>query len=54
LILKPLSLMKLELEPTDNFSTQNNSFLERKMLPTTSPEDIIPLVKKSLISVSIE
>jgi hypothetical protein len=54
LILKPLSLMKLELEPTDNFSTQNNSFLERKMLPTTSPEDIIPLVKKSLISVSTE
>jgi hypothetical protein len=49
LISKPLSLMKLELEPTDNFSIQSNSSLERKMPPTTSPEDITPLVKKSLI-----
>ena len=54
LISKPLSLMKLELEPTDNFSIQNNSSLERKMPPTTSPEDITPLVKKSLISASTE
>ena len=54
LILKPLSSMKSELEPTDNFSIQNNSFLERKTLPITSPEDIILLVKKSLISASTE
>jgi hypothetical protein len=54
LILKPLSSMKLELEPTDNFSIQNNSFLERKTLPITSLEDIILLVKKSLISASTE
>jgi hypothetical protein len=46
--------MKLELEPTDNFSTQNNSSQERKMLQITSPEVTIPLVKKSLISVSTE
>jgi hypothetical protein len=50
----PLSLMKLELEPTDNCSTLNNSSQERKMPPTTSPEDITPLVKKSLISVWTE
>ena len=54
LILKPLSSMKLELEPTDNFSIQSNSFLERKTLPITSREDIILLVKKSLISASTE
>jgi hypothetical protein len=54
LILKPLSSMKLELEPTDNFSIQSNSFLERKTLPITSLEDIILLVKKSLISASTE
>jgi hypothetical protein len=54
LILKPLSSMKSELEPTDNFSIQNNSFLERKTLPITSLEDIILLVKKSLISASTE
>ena len=53
-ISKQLSLMKLELEPTDNFSTQNNSSQERKMPPTTSPEVTTPLVKKSLISASIE
>ena len=46
--------MKLELEPTDNYSIQNNSFQEKKMLPTTSPEDTIPLVKKSLISALTE
>jgi hypothetical protein len=54
LILKQLSLMKLELEPTDNFSTQSNSFQERKMPPTTSPEVTTPLVRKSLISASTE
>ena len=47
LILKPLLLMKLELELTDNFSTQNNLFLERKMLQTTMPEDIAQSEKKS-------
>jgi hypothetical protein len=46
--------MRLELEPTDNFSTQSNSSLERKMPPTTLPEDITPLVRKSSISVSTE
>jgi hypothetical protein len=47
-------LMRSELEPTDNCSTPNNSSPERKMLPTTSPEDITPLVKKSSISVWTE
>jgi hypothetical protein len=42
--------MKSELEPTDNFSIPNSSFQEKKMLPTTSPEVITPLVKKSSIS----
>merc|ERR1712086_999717 len=50
---QPLS-MKLEPEPTDNYSIQSNSSQERKTPPTTSPEDITPLVRKSLISVSIE
>merc|ERR1712086_223296 len=50
---QPLS-MKLEPEPTDNSSIQSNSSQERKMPPTTSPEDITPLVRKSLISVSTE
>ena len=54
LILKPLLLMKLELELTDNFSIQNNSFQERKMQQTISPEVTILLVKKSLISVLTE
>lgn len=49
-----LSLMKLELVPIDNSSTQNNLFLERKMLLTTLPEVTIPLVRKSQISVWIE
>merc|ERR1719473_1950425 len=53
-ILNQPSLMKLEPEPTDNFSIQSNSSQERKMLPTTSPEDITLLVKKSLISASTE
>ena len=46
LILNQLSLMKLELEPIDNSSIQNNSSQEKKMPPTTSPEDITPSVKK--------
>merc|ERR1712086_159192 len=50
---QPLS-MKSEPEPTDNSSIQSNSSPERKTPPTTSPEDITPLVRKSLISVSIE
>merc|ERR1712086_615509 len=50
---QPLS-MKLEPEPTDNSSIQSNSSQERKTLLTTSPEDITPLVRKSLISVSTE
>jgi len=44
-------LMKSELEPTDNSSTLNNLSQVKKMLLTTSPEDTIPLVKKSSISV---
>jgi hypothetical protein len=48
------SLMRSEPEHIDNFSTPNNLFQERKMPPTISLEDIIQLVKKSLISVSIE
>jgi hypothetical protein len=47
-------LMKSELEPTDNCSIQNNSSPERKMLPTTSPEVITPLVRKSSTCASIE
>merc|ERR1711935_330280 len=50
---QPLS-MKSEPELTDNSSIQSNSSPERKTPPTTSPEDITPLVRKSLISVSIE
>merc|ERR1712086_1237988 len=50
---QPLS-MKLEPEPTDNSSIQSNSSQERKTPPTTSPEDITPLVRKSLMSVSTE
>jgi hypothetical protein len=44
-----LSLIKLELEPTDNSFILNNLFQAKKMLPTTSPEDTTPLVKKLLI-----
>lgn len=47
-------LMKSEQELTDNYSTQNNSFQEKKMLPTTSPEDTTQLVKKLLIFAQIE
>ena len=54
LILHQPSLMKLELEPTDNSSIQNNSSQVKKMQQTTSPEDITPLVKKLLIFALIE
>merc|ERR1712048_679865 len=50
---QPLS-MRSELEPTDNSSIQSNSSPEKKMPPTTSPEDITPLVKKSSISALVE
>merc|ERR1712195_193939 len=50
---QPLS-MRSEPEPTDNCSIQSNSSPVKKMLPTTSPEDITPSVKKSLISASTE
>ena len=49
-----LSSMRWELEPTDNYSTLNNSSQERKMPLTTLPEDITPLVRKSSISASTE
>ena len=54
LILNQPLLMKLELELIDNYSIQNNSSQVKKMPPTTSPEDITLLVKKSLISAQIE
>merc|ERR1711935_1295475 len=50
---QPLS-MKSEPEPTDNSSIQSNSSQERRMPPTTSPEDITPSVRRSSISASIE
>merc|ERR1711934_582809 len=50
---QPLS-MRSEPEPTDNSSIQSNSSQVKKMLPTTSPEDVTPLVRKSLISASTE
>merc|ERR1719446_910984 len=50
---QPLS-MRSEPEPTDNSSIQSNSSPVKKMLPTTSPEDITPLVRKSSISASTE
>merc|ERR1712139_395526 len=53
-ILSQPLLMKSEPEPTDNSSIQNNSSLVKKMLPTTSPEDTTPLVRKSSISASTE
>merc|ERR1712083_884787 len=53
-ILSQPSLMRLEPEPTDNSSIQSNSSQVKKMLPTTSPEDITPLVRKSSISASTE
>merc|ERR1711998_724417 len=48
------SLMRLEPELTDNSSIQSNLSPVKKMLLTTSPEDITPLVRKSLISASTE
>merc|ERR1712000_420751 len=54
LILNQPSLMRLELEPTDNSSIQSNSSLVKRMLPTTSPEVTTPSVKKLLISALTE
>jgi len=54
LILNQPSLIKLEPELTDNFSILNNWSQVKKMLLTTSPEDIIQLENKSLISVLTE
>merc|ERR1712072_454801 len=48
------SSMRSELVPTDYSSIQSNSSQVRKMLPTTSPEDITPSVRKLLISASTE
>merc|ERR1712083_217898 len=53
-ILNQPLLMRLEPEPTDNSSIQSNSSQVKKMPPTTSPEDITPLVRKSSISASTE
>merc|ERR1711981_367812 len=53
-ILSQPLLMKSEPEPTDNSSIQSNSSQVKKMLPTTSPEVTIPLVKKSSISALTE
>ena len=47
-------LMKSELVLTDNYSTQNNLFLVKKMLLTISLEVITLSVKKSSISVLTE
>merc|ERR1712216_678738 len=49
----PLS-MRSEPEPTDNFSIPSSSSQERRMPPTTSPEDITPLVRRLSISASTE
>merc|ERR1719271_995299 len=54
LISNQLLLMKSEPEPTDNSSIQSNSSQVKKTLPTTSPEDITPLVRRSSISASTE
>merc|ERR1719515_657937 len=53
-ILSQPLLMRLEPELTDNSSIQSNSSQVKKMLPTTSPEDTTPLVRKSSISASTE
>merc|ERR1712167_251678 len=50
---QPLS-MRSEPELTDNSSIQSNLSLVKKMPPTTSPEDITPLVRKSSISALTE
>ena len=44
-----LSSIKSELEHTDNSSTLNNLSQEKKMLLTTSPEDITQSERKSSI-----
>jgi len=45
----------MKSEPyTDNYSTQNNKSPEKKMLPTTSSEDITPSEKISLICAKTE
>jgi len=54
LILNQPSLMKSEPEPTDNYSTQNNLSLVKKMPLTISLEVIIPSEKKSSILLLIE
>jgi len=54
LISNQLLSMRSELVLTDNYSTQNNLFLVKKMPLTISLEVTIPLVKKSSISVSTE
>ena len=54
LILSQLSLMKLELGPTDNYSIQSSLFQEKKMPLIILQEVTIQLVKKLLISVLIE
>jgi len=46
--------MKSEPELIDNYSTPNNWSPEKKMPLITSPEDIIPSVKKSSIFALIE
>merc|ERR1712083_1113912 len=53
-ILSQPLLMRSEPELTDNSSIQSNSSQVKKTLPTTSPEDITPLVRKSSISASTE
>ena len=48
-------LLLMKSEPyTDNYSTQNNKSPEKKMLPTTSSEDITPSEKISLICAKTE
>ena len=54
LISNQLLLMKSEPVLTDNSSIQSNSSQERRTPPTTSPEAITPLERKSLISALTE
>merc|ERR1711990_496239 len=53
-ILSQPLLMRSEPELTDNSSIQSNSSQVKKMLPTTLPEDITPLVRRSSISALTE
>merc|ERR1719321_2592758 len=46
--------MRSEPELRDNSSIQSNSSQVKRMPPTTSPEDITPLVRRSSISASTE